>query len=59
MRVDVNDEADRLRRRVRPIRCADDADYESRAIAPWPGAVQECDDCGRGIESCRCNPGEG
>jgi hypothetical protein len=59
MRVEVNDEADRLRRRVRPIRCADDTDYGSRASDPRPAAVQECHDCGRGMESCRCHPGEG
>lgn len=66
MRIDVNDEAARLRRREMPIQCGGESEAGIRTqadahekIGPQPPAARECDDCRNEHASCRCNPGEG
>lgn len=66
MRVEVNDEASRLRRHDTPTKCANGTDHgfpmnppNPDAGNPQPGAAHECDDCGNQLLSCRCSPGEG
>ena len=66
MRIEVDDEAARLRQREVPIRCqartppcadesaSDDYEYERsrrKSVA--------CDDCCKPHLACRCHPGEG
>jgi hypothetical protein len=66
MRIEVNDEAARLRRREMPIKCGGEPEagvlsHQSQQAPPEPrsSTARECDDCCNEHVSCRCNPGEG
>lgn len=66
MRIEVHDEAARLRRRTIPIQCDGEPKAASQSHStrqpppePRPPAAVECADCGNHIIDCRCNPGEG
>ncbi len=62
MRIEVNDEVARLRGRETPIKCFGESglDPAQHEHVDFPRrATRECDDCGRHMIYCRCNPGEG
>lgn len=64
MRIDVFDEAGRLRLNQLPILCSDgdggglaeDSPNDANGDGLQAGV---CHDCGNDVFSCRCNPGEG
>ena len=64
MRIEVNDEAARLRQQQTPIQCGAVAGFALPPKMKADGtnkklATCECDDCGDCQISCRCKPGEG
>jgi hypothetical protein len=66
MRIEVNDEAARLRRSEMPIKCGGEAEAgihphlaPQAQTEPRSSTARECDDCCNEHVSCRCNPGEG
>jgi hypothetical protein len=63
MRIEVNDDAPRLRRRATPIQCGDQSEIaghlrQNNEDDHWPHGARECNDCGNHLLSCRCSPGE-
>ncbi len=66
MRVEINDEAGRLRQMATPIQCTGEAEQSNLTNATFNeshdsrrSGSPECEDCGDHPLSCRCNPGEG
>ncbi len=66
MRIEVDDEAARLRRRTMPTQCDGEPKVGSQSclaqqlpLKRHSHAAGECPDCGNHIIDCRCNPGEG
>ena len=63
MRIEVNDEAARLRCRDMPVKCQNGKQEHSGDEAVGSGvgrcSAPECRDCGSEMVSCRCHPGEG
>jgi hypothetical protein len=54
MRIEVNDEAARLRQTVPPIKCE-----EPKLPESCDHDHPECLDCGECVICCLCKPGEG